>query len=284
MKFLVASAVFAFTAEAASLRRINAVTVGSVSAYQAAEREDEQYIDGSWRQLAKELHQVQNAVSPATGLLQVSNHTSMNHTSVNHTSMNHTQDKLNAEQMRKVMDATKALTGKAMLAPALGMLHGLYDDQKSRISGLNKREQKSKERFAEQEKQHNEKMAHFKDLLDNHKVSKGFYDNSTHDENRLFNYWKSCRDRAHRQFHTQLKLTHGLMDKEKGMINAYNKALADPEPTKEGKKQFQQTAQQVAPEIVFMQDSVKEYCRSTLKVVTEEMNSLSAKQPFPHAE
>merc|ERR1711908_13519 len=133
MKCLVASVVFAFTAEAASLRRINAVTVGSVSAYQAAEREDEQYIDGSWRQLAKELHQVQNAVSPATGLLQVSNHTS-----TNHTSMNHTQDKLNAEQMRKVMDATKGLTGKAMLAPALGMLHGLYDDQKSRISGLNK--------------------------------------------------------------------------------------------------------------------------------------------------
>lgn len=274
MKFLVASVVCAFTAEAASLRRINAVTVGSVSAYQAAEREDEQYIDGSWRQLAKELHQVQNVVSPATGLLQVSNHSTMNHT----------QDKLNAEQMRKVMDATKGLTGKAMLAPALGMLHGLYDDQKSRISGLNKREQKSKERFSEQEKQHNEKMAHFKDLLDHHKISQGFYDNSTRDENRLFNYWKSCRDRAHRQFHNQLKLTHGLMEKEKGMINAYNKALADPEPTKEGKKQFEKTAQQVAPEIVFMQDSVREYCRSTLKVVTEEMNSLSAKQPFPHAE
>jgi len=261
MKFVVAFTV-AIVAHAASLRRaaLESVTVdqAGASAYEAAQRDDEYFLEGSWRQLATELQQVSG------------------------TPMNHTAEKATAAKMRSVMDATKSLTGKAMLAPALGMLHGLYDDQKGRISGLNKREQKSKERFAEQQKKHDEKMAEYKDKIDHHKISQGFYENSTKDENRLFKYWQSCRDRAHHQFHTQLKLTHGLMEKEKGMISAYDKALADPAPSKEGLKAFNKVAKQVAPEIVLLENSdVLTFCHSALETANDEIKSLSIKQSFP---
>jgi len=122
-------------------------------------------------------------------------------------------------------------------------------------------------------------MASLKDKIDQHKVSQGFYDNSTKDENRLFKYWQSCRERAHHQFHTQLKLTHGLMDKEKNMIGAYDKALADPAPTKDGLKAFNKLTKQEQPEIVLMQDSDVEFCRSSLAIVQEEMNSLAVPKP-----
>jgi hypothetical protein len=258
MKFVVAF-VLAVVTNAALLRRSDSVTVDqvSVSAYEAAQRDDETFLQRSWQQLAEELRNVSG------------------------TPMNHTADKATAAKMRQVMDATKGLMGKAMLAPALGMLHGLYDDQKGRISALNKREQKSKDRFEEQKKKHEEKLASLKDKLDHHKISKEFFDNSTKDENRLFKYWQSCRERAHHQFHTQLKLTHGLMEKEKGMIGAYDKALADPEPTKEGLKAFNKVAGQVAPEIVLMQDSDVEFCVSSLAIVKEEMKSPSPKLPLP---
>ena len=244
MKFVVAF-VLAVVTNAASLRRTESVTVdqGSVSAYEAAQRDDDMFLQRSWQQLAGELRNVSG------------------------TPMNHTADKATAAKMRQVMDATKGLMGKAMLAPALGMLHGLYDDQKGRISALNKREQKSKDRYEEQKKKHEEKLASLKDKFDHHKISKEFFDNSTRDEDRLFKYWTSCRDRAHHQFHTQLKLTHGLMEKEKGMIGAYDKALADPEPTKAGLKAFNKVAGQVQPEIVLMQDSDVEFCASSLAIV-----------------
>jgi len=261
MKFVVAFTIAVIT-NAASLRRaaVESVTVNQAftSVYEEAQRDDELFLVGSWHQLAKELQEVSG------------------------TPMNHTADKASAAKMRQVMDATKSLTGKAMLAPALGMLHGLYDDQKGRISGLNKREQKSKERFVEQQKKHDEKMAELKDKLDHHKISQGFYDNSTKDENRLFKYWQSCRDRAHHQFHTQLKLTHGLMEKEKGMIAAYDKALADPAPTKDGLKAFNKVAKQVTPEIVLLEDSdVLKFCHSALATANDEIQSLAVKQTLP---
>jgi len=80
-----------------------------------------------------------------------------------------------------------------------------------------------------------------------------------------------------------LKLTHGLMEKEKGMIGAYDKALADPEPTKAGLKAFNKVAGQVQPEIVLMQDSDVKFCESSLALVKEEMKSLAVKptSPFP---
>jgi hypothetical protein len=258
MKFVVAF-VLAVVTNAALLRRSDSVTVdqGSVSAYEAAQRDDDMFLQGSWQQLAEDLKNVSG------------------------TPMNHTLDKANAAKMRQVMDATKGLMGKAMLAPALGMLHGLYDDQKGRISALNKREQKSKDRFEEQKKKHEEKLASLKDKLDHHKISKEFFDNSTKDEDRLFKYWDSCRTRAHHQFHTQLKLTHGLMEKEKGMIGAYDKALADPAPTKEGLKAFNKVAGQAQPEIVLMQDSDVEFCASSLAIVNEELKSPAPRLLFP---
>lgn len=71
------------------------------------------------------------------------------------------------------------------------------------------------------------------------------------------------------------------MEKEKGMIGAYDKALADPEPTKDGLKAFNKVAKQVTPEIVFMQDSDVQFCASSLAIVKEELKSLAPQPPFP---
>merc|ERR1719265_2415094 len=104
--------------------------------------------------------------------------------------------------------AVQAAVGKAMLAPMLEMLKGLYNDQKTRIGQLNKREQKSKERFDQQQKEFDTKIAHITQLHNSHKLSDEFFKNETSDTTRMFNYWKRSRERNHKQFHTSLKLTH----------------------------------------------------------------------------
>ena len=46
------------------------------------------------------------------------------------------------------------------------------------------------------------------------------------DEDRIFSYFKRSRDLQHKQFHNMLKLNHGTMDWEKGMIKTYENAIA----------------------------------------------------------
>merc|ERR1719253_622108 len=108
--------------------------------------------------------------------------------------------------------ATK-LQGAAALAPMLAMMKSLYDDSKERISQQNAREAKSKKWFATKEAEHNAKLSRIEGKFKNHTLSEEFRTNETRDENRYFNYWSCCRERQHRQFHTNLKIQHGMMMK-----------------------------------------------------------------------
>merc|ERR1719240_2569850 len=112
-----------------------------------------------------------------------------------------------------------------MLAPMLSMLKGLYESARERIGEINKREKKSKER---------------PDLLKN----------ATAEEDRLYRYWPRCREREHKQYHNMLKLQHATMQREKQMIDLYEKTLAAPKGgSKEVAKELGHVAQGL-PEVV----------------------------------
>jgi len=143
----------------------------------------------------------------------------------------------------------KGLTGQAMLAPMLGMLKGMYDDQKKRIGELNKREQKSKDRFAKQQSDFDARIKDIQTRHDKHRLSDEFFKNETRDYTRQFKYWQGVRERNHRQFHNALKITHGMMQREKDMISKYEAAMSMKMP--EDKKKA--AAPVEAPEVVLAQ-------------------------------
>jgi len=120
----------------------------------------------------------------------------------------------------------KGKMGTAMLKPMLAMLKGLYQDQKERIGDLNKKEEESKKRYANQKAAFDKRIQKINDEVKNHKFSAEFGANQTRDYTQQFKYWEGVRSRDHKQFHNALKITHGLMSKEKDTIKQYEKALA----------------------------------------------------------
>jgi len=173
------------------------------------------------------------------------------------------------------LGAVKGLQGQAALAPMLAMLNGLYEESKERISQQNVREVKSKKWFLGKEAEHKAKLATIEAKFANHTLSEEFRTNETRDETRYFNYWQRCRERQHRQFHTNLKIQHGMMTKVKNMVNMYEKALSPKAADqKQAKKQLGQMTGM--PDIVFIQknvyfDDVKkqvvEFCSESLAEV-----------------
>jgi len=182
------------------------------------------------------------------------------------------EDMLKSLGMPKMPDIKGAM-GKAALAPMLGMLKGLYDESKERISQQNAREEKSKKWFAEKETEHKAKLSSIEGKFANHTLSEEFRTNETRDETRYFKYWQGCRERQHRQFHTNLKIQHGMMNKVKKMIDMYEKALSSkPEDQKAAKKQLGQMTGM--PEIVFLQSAVSSFCADSLEEVHKERAEL----------
>lgn len=161
-----------------------------------------------------------------------------------------------------------------VLAPMLAMLKGLYESARSRIGDLNKREKESKNRILEKEKHHKERLAHFDEEYKANKVSLEFYNNSTRDENRMYSYWPRCREREHKQFHNMLKLQHATMEKEKGMIEMYEKAIAGTMKPKEAAKQLGQLTGQTPPEVVLVQTVT--FCDESLEQVVAASREFAA--------
>merc|ERR1719316_1662336 len=170
-----------------------------------------------------------------------------------------------------------AVVNQAALRPMLEMLKGLYEDQKKRITELNKREEANKKRYEQQEADYKANQVKIDKRFKDHKVSEGFYHNETHDNQHAFDYWKRCRERNHRQFHTSLKLTHATMEKEKAMIKAYEEALASPTPTAKGARDFAKiSGEEVAPEVdlVQLKSQTRQFCRSALAEVRSALQEL----------
>jgi len=169
------------------------------------------------------------------------------------------------------------LSGKAALAPMLAMLKGLYQDSKDRVSQSNVREDKSKKWFATKEAEHKAKIDTIEGKFKNSTLSEEFRTNETRDETRYFSYWSRCRERQHRQFHTNLKIQHAMMMKTKKMIDMYEKTLSGKTSDQEqAKRQLTQAAGGM-PEIVFLQDAqrtVSRFCTESLAEVRKEKAEL----------
>lgn len=168
--------------------------------------------------------------------------------------------------------------GTAALAPMLAMLKGLYQDSKDRIAQQNAREEKSKKWFAGKGAEHTAKVATIEGKFKNGTLSEEFRTNETRDETRYFSYWSRCRERQHRQFHTNLKIQHGMMMKVKKMIDIYEKTLSGKASDHEqAKKKLSQMTGGGMPEIVFLQNApraVVSFCRQSLTEVRKEKAAL----------
>lgn len=173
--------------------------------------------------------------------------------------------------LAKVQGMVKGLEGKAMLAPMLEMLKGMYEEQKKRIGDLNKREQQSKKRFETQKQEFYARMNATKQKHDDHRLNDEFFANETRDYTRQFKYWEGVRARNKRQYHNALKITHGMMQREKDMVAQYERAMKTPVPQKQAAAQAK--VPEESPEVVFLQQHVAtdKFCQKVLVEVQSEL-------------
>jgi len=209
----------------------------SVAASDAqAEMGERKFLEAQWRTLESELLQLQHALVNSTNAskVQKENKTAAKAVSASKSpkvsSANVQMHKdVHSDIQNKLATAEGLMKGKmgtAMLKPMLAMLKGLYQDQKERIGDLNKKEEESKKRYANQKAAFEKRVQKIKDEVAQHKFSSEFGANQTRDYTQQFKYWEGVRSRDHKQFHNALKITHGLMAKEKDTIKQYEAALA----------------------------------------------------------
>merc|ERR1719321_972871 len=153
------------------------------------------------------------------------------------------------------------------------MLKGMYQEQKKRIGELNRKEEISKKRFVKQEAQYKERVKELEDKVKLHKFDSEFAKNGTAEYKRQYTYWQHVRERNHRQYHNTLKITHGIMQREKDMISQYEKALAMRDTSASGSEAPAKATQ--APEVVLEQQRVefRKFCREALVEIRREMRA-----------
>jgi len=267
--------------------------------YQAAEAEDRNFLVTQWRALESDILKLQQEIaveeSHSSGFLQIRT------TPVTKVESSKAENKpkekgqagkiepkeVASPQMDRLAATErmmKGLTGKAMLAPMLSMLKGMYDDQKKRIGDINKKEQKSKERFAMQKAEFDHKTQETELKHDKHKLSDEFFKNETRDYTRQFKYWEGVRSRNHRQFHNALKITHGMMQREKDMIAQYEAALSMKIPQESNAKKVAAPAKpEESPEVVFVQQrqAALVFIQETLAEVRQQLvETISGNYPL----
>merc|ERR1719409_1894496 len=111
-----------------------------------------------------------------------------------------------------------------MLKPMLALLKDQYASARTKISELNKREAQQKKEFEQREKKHNQKLLRINSTKSS--LSAEFRANETRDENRMFLHFERSRELQHKQYHNMLKLEHSMMQKEKTMIDMYEKTIS----------------------------------------------------------
>jgi hypothetical protein len=288
----VAAALLLCIAQAARTSRSFRWTSADVSKTELSDQqfwdEDQKYWIQQFSQLQKDVFQLQKSVGrDVTVDLQTGSHNTSNGTVVAATVKPHNSTAVaKPDAISNATDAFAAaatglaglpsmqeMQGKATLIPMLAMLKGMYEDQKHRIAELNKHEEESKKRFAKQKAEYEARIAHIKNQT---LLSPGTAKNATEQATKFFKYWERARDRGHRQFHNALKITHSSMQKEKQMIEAYEKAISGAAPTAKDKSQMKalkQSLPEQAPEVVLAQQRkvVAAFCQDTLKEIDIEL-------------
>jgi len=302
---LAALAAPAHALDLAEARRSSSVSSSWSSEFEAAEAEERRFLASQWDSVEAELEELQRAailVAPEAKAQKVVKQPQAKPKSEQQAKPDkRSTAKAEAEALvkaaagkedKKVADLAAQAMGMAnlgnlardknnpaALAPMLAMLKGLYENGRDRIADLNKREKKSKERFAELEKKHKERLQEIQQKWGDNKQLAA---NATRDENKLYAYWPRCRDREHRQYHNMLKIQHATMQKEKMMIDMYEKTIKGQGKQEVEKKLGQLTGQ--VPEIVFAQtaQSVSRFCVEALTEVRAARGEIASTSPVAH--
>jgi hypothetical protein len=136
--------------------------------------------------------------------------------------------------LRGLQQADKASPSAMELEPTLTMLDGLYEQSKKRIVELNKKEDKSKLAYKGRESEHESRLAQIESEFKQHdQVPEAMRASDLQEESHLLDeenffqaYWKRVRERNHKQYHTFLRIQHGMMDRAKQMKDMYEQALS----------------------------------------------------------
>jgi len=118
---------------------------------------------------------------------------------------------------------------KAALAKEKSMLAGLLSHLKSNIMSFNKEEQKGKDDSEKMLQKLQKRLARDQQSLGNPKISAFEHValvNQTRMEETEVKYWMQSRDNQHSMFHSNLKMTHGLMSHVKTVLEAYSMAIS----------------------------------------------------------
>eukprot|EP00746_Dinoflagellata_sp_MGD_P008513 gnl/MRDRNA2_/MRDRNA2_117059_c0_seq1.p1 gnl/MRDRNA2_/MRDRNA2_117059_c0~~gnl/MRDRNA2_/MRDRNA2_117059_c0_seq1.p1 ORF type:complete len:381 (+),score=99.29 gnl/MRDRNA2_/MRDRNA2_117059_c0_seq1:42-1184(+) len=171
--------------------------------------------------------------------------------------------------------AVSAATGDAMLSPMMGMLKSYVKDQKARVGELNKMEEADKKKFAERKAEHERRLKALEERHA-HGMNNKTYEKFLWQENHNFKRVAiAARDRHKRSFHNTLKMIHGMMAKEKTMIDAYSGAMSA-KPTSNKQKKTLAKLGVEEPEVVLVQNRavVVAFCSNALREIQEELRRL----------
>jgi len=109
------------------------------------------------------------------------------------------------------------------------VLNNLFKHLKVNIANFNKQETKDKDKTASIRKRLEERLKRDKATLAMKNISdfeRERLTNSTRMEQHELDYWNRDRDLQHHMFHSNLKMTHGLMSRVKTVIEAYKEAYS----------------------------------------------------------
>lgn len=146
--------------------------------------------------------------------------------------------------VKEMTQITSSAPKPEQMPAMLGLLTGMYDSWKEKISESNKKEQEQKQAYEKTVSELEAKKAQFKGNAE----AIATYD-------RIESYWKRQRSIAHRQYHTALKIMHSGMSKFKSVSDAMSNAIAGKKPSAKDL----QTMGMAMPDIVFLQRRVKHF-------------------------
>lgn len=118
---------------------------------------------------------------------------------------------------------------KKAVAEEQDVLANLFKHLKVNIANFNKQETKDKDKTAAIRKRLEERLKKDKATLAMKNISdfeRERLTNSTRMEQHELDYWNRDRDLQHHMFHSNLKMTHGLMSRVKTVIEAYKEVAS----------------------------------------------------------
>jgi len=133
--------------------------------------------------------------------------------------------------LRGAAPAAKKLSGNLSetLKSQAGKLSELFSHLKSNIGDFNKREADGKKDSQVYADRLRERLKKDKKKLEDPKLSDFDHEmlvNRTRTEEHELKFWTQGRELQHSMFHSNLKLTHGLMSRVKTVMEAYKQMLA----------------------------------------------------------